>query len=180
MDNLRARGHILITGSSATGKSTLSNVLKSRDIPCIDADNDGEIAYWEHKITKREEVMPENPREEWGSTHNWKWKIGKLALLLEQSNQKLVVCGTANNREEAYELFDKVLVLTASREILEHRLKTRENNAFGKLIDERKWALSENERFKSDALQNGLTVIDTSSLTAQEVAEAVVSISGSI
>ncbi|MEO5499569.1 MAG: AAA family ATPase [Candidatus Saccharimonadales bacterium] len=177
MNNLPFPGHILITGSSATGKSTISKVIKSRGIPCIDADYEGEIAYWEHKVSGHEEIMPENPPDEWGATHNWKWKIGKLTLVLEESSQPLVICGTANNREDAYGLFDQVLVLTASRKTLNSRLETRENNAFGKLKNEREWALTENERQVDFASRNGLTIIDTSSMNADNATDAILQVS---
>jgi|JI10StandDraft_1071094.scaffolds.fasta_scaffold2037323_1 broad-specificity NMP kinase len=169
--------HTLIMGSSATGKSTTASVLKSRGLACIDADYDEGIAYWQNKKTGEEEAIPDDPPESWGAEHYWRWKIDVLAAHLAEADRPVYVCGTAGNRSEAYDLFKCIIVLSADKLTLEHRLATREHNNFGKLPHERDWALAERDRVVAEARSRGHLIIDTSSSTPEEVADIIVNVS---
>ncbi len=167
------QAHTLIMGASASGKSTTATIMKQRGIPCIDADYDEGIAFWQNKKTGAEESIPENPPDAWGEEHFWRWKIGRLAQVLASSENPVYVCGTAGNRAEAYPLFGRVIVLTADKQTVVNRLATRENNDFGKLPGERDWALKEHDRVVAEAQSNNFTIIDTSDLDPSHVVEII-------
>ena len=102
---------VLLTGMSATGKSTLVQELRRRGHLAYDADDDG---FAEPRAGGR-----------------WGWRVDRVAELLAQSTDgPLFFAGCS---EEQIELpFDYRVLLTAPRYVLLERLRTRTTNSYGR------------------------------------------------
>jgi broad-specificity NMP kinase len=107
--------HVLITGMSGTGKSSLVLELRSRGYTAYDADDDGFS----------------EPRTE----GRWGWRAAQVAeLLADRQDQLLFFAGCS---EEQAELpFTCRILLTAPEPVLVERLRLRTNSTYGKGEDE--------------------------------------------
>lgn len=99
--------HVLITGMSGVGKTTVLSELARRGCRTIDTDDDG----W---------VLPDGT-----------WDEPRMTALLA-SVEPVIVSGTVENQGRFYDRFGAVVVLTAPIEILLERLEARTNNPYGK------------------------------------------------
>jgi dephospho-CoA kinase len=123
----------LITGVAGSGKTTLTSELKNRGVPIIEIDADTGIAHSRNMTTGEYEKVPSPRPEGWRLNHRWFWDDAKLRKFLnEQSSKDIILSGFADNQEEFYDLFDKIIILTLDIPTLEHRLMNRTNNEFGK------------------------------------------------
>ena len=103
--------HVLITGMSGTGKSTLVLELRKRGNIAYDADDDGFS----------------EPRRD----GRWGWRAEQVAELLSRSSDELLFF--AGCSEEQAELpFDYRVLLTAPEPVVIERLRTRTNHTYGK------------------------------------------------
>jgi dephospho-CoA kinase/GNAT superfamily N-acetyltransferase len=108
---------VLLTGMSATGKSTIVRALAARGYKAIDAD-DG----WT-------EPLPDGTR---------RWREDAIGELLDTEDaQVLFLAGCEENQVRFLLRFDEVILLSAPRDALLSRLETRTENPFGKSLDER-------------------------------------------
>ena len=102
--------HVLITGMSGTGKSSLVLELRKRGCVAYDADDDGFS----------------EPRQD----GRWGWRAEQVAELLSRSSDQLLFF--AGCSEEQAELpFDYRVLLTAPEPVVIERLRTRTNNPYG-------------------------------------------------
>ena len=103
--------HVLITGMSGTGKSTLVRELRNRGFAAYDADDDG---FAEPRADGR-----------------WGWRAAQVAELLNRSRGELLFF--AGCSEEQAELpFDYRVLLTVPEPVLVERLRTRTNKSYGR------------------------------------------------
>lgn len=156
---------ILITGLSGAGKSTVTAALAARGFTTIDADSS---AYSELQ------PAPDGQRTGIGGGLDWVWNEAKMTdLLATHRDATLVVSGCSPNQGRFYPQFDRVILLTAPRETIEHRLRTRTNNDFGKKPDELANALALIDEIEPLLRQRADLVIDTSA-ELDEVVQAIV------
>ena len=102
--------HVLITGMSGAGKSSLVLELRKRGYVAYDADDDGFS----------------EPRQ----NGRWGWRAEQVAELLARSQGQLLFF--AGCSEEQAELpFDYRVLLTAPEAVLIKRLRARTSNAYG-------------------------------------------------
>lgn len=107
---------VLLTGMSATGKSTLVDLLNDRGIPAVDTD-DGYV-----------DVLDDGTQ---------RWRIPQLRALLEAPRAApLVVAGCEENMGELLDRFDRVVLLSVPHDVLLARLRSRTTNPFGKRPEE--------------------------------------------
>jgi dephospho-CoA kinase len=102
---------VLLTGMSGTGKSALVAELRRRGHTAYDADEDGFS----------------EPRE----NGRWGWKADRVAELLASHADGLLFF--AGSSEEQADLpFDRRVLLTAPRDVIVERLRTRTSNRYGR------------------------------------------------
>lgn len=99
--------HVLITGMSGAGKTTVLDELARRGYRTVDTDYDD----W---------VLPDGT-----------WDEPRMSELLA-SSPTLVVSGTVENQGHFYGRFGAVVLLSAPVEVLIERVSVRMNNAYGK------------------------------------------------
>ncbi len=110
---------VLITGMSATGKSSALAELERLGFQVVDTDEPG----W----------------TEWSAREDgYLWREDRIAeLLAGDAGPSLYVSGTVSNQGKFYPRFDAIVLLSAPAEVLLERLASRSTNPYGKSPDER-------------------------------------------
>jgi dephospho-CoA kinase len=104
---------VLLTGMSATGKSTLIKELASRGYKTVDMDDAG----WSKHAPDGE----------------WVWREDRVQrLLTTEDADALFVAGCASNQGRFYARFDHIILLSAPSDVIVERLASRTTNLFGK------------------------------------------------
>jgi shikimate kinase len=107
--------HVLITGMSGTGKSTLLHELAARGYRTVDTD------YGDYFETVDGERL---------------WREDRISALLATAPDELpgalFVQGTTRNQVLFYPRFSHIVLLSAPPEVLAERLTTRTTNPYGK------------------------------------------------
>lgn len=117
---------ILLTGMSATGKSTLTAALAARGYDAVDLDADA----WSHWVDVFDDAEPGTPVE---PGRDWVWRDDRVRGLLESRRSDiLVVSGCSPNQAEFYPLLDAVVLLSAPDDVVVERLANRTGNDYGK------------------------------------------------
>jgi dephospho-CoA kinase len=115
---------VLITGMSATGKSTVLAVLAARGYKTVDTDDGG----W----TELADVVADSAMNG-GAAHETLWREDRIAsLLATEDADVLFISGAARNQVKFYGQFDHIVLLTAPEALTAERLARRTNNPYGK------------------------------------------------
>lgn len=114
--------HALVTGMSATGKSTVVADLVARGVVAVDLDD----PRWSH------EVPDDSPFADEPGATDWRWREDAVRSLLDDAPEPLVVAGTSTTQGALYDRFAHVVLLSAPDGVALHRLATRTTNAYGK------------------------------------------------
>ena len=109
---------VLLTGMSATGKSSVVGELRKRGFRAIDMDDPG------HSY-----------RDSAGN-QLWREEVVETALS-EAGPRPLFISGCAENQVKFYSRLTDVVLLTAPRNIILHRLSIRTSNPYGRTAAER-------------------------------------------
>ena len=116
---------VLITGMSATGKSSVVRELAARGYKAVDTD-DG----WSEPLRDGRQQWREDAIEE---------------LLATEDADVLFVAGCEENQARFQPRFDHIVLLSAPVETMLERLATRSDNSYGKDPDERQRVLDDLE-----------------------------------
>jgi shikimate kinase len=118
---------ILITGMSATGKSSVITELATRGYHAVDADSD-EYSGWVEVID--DSNTPGSPVE---AGRDRVWREDRIRSLLSCDDAGvLFLSGTAANMGKFLVRFDHVVLLSAPAELIVERLAKRTTNRYGK------------------------------------------------
>jgi broad-specificity NMP kinase len=114
---------ILVTGMSATGKSTVLAELERRGHRVVDTDHGG----WSEEVPAAD-----------GSGIEQLWREDRIAALLaEPIAGALFISGCVANQGAFYRRFAAVVLLSVPQDVLLQRLRSRHTNDFGKTAAER-------------------------------------------
>jgi len=137
---------VLVTGMSATGKSTALAALGRLGFRVVDTDS----PTWS-------EWVPAADRGE------WLWREDRLSeLLASDGASTLYVSGCMSNQGTFYDRFDAVVLLTAPAEVILDRISTRATNDYGKTPGERDLILSDLASVEPRLRATSTHVIDAS------------------
>lgn len=157
---------VLLTGMSATGKSTITAALAARGYNAVDLDTDA----WSHWVNVADDSAPGTPVE---AGRDWVWRDDRVGDLLADARAGiLVISGCSPNQGRFYPSLDAVVLLSAPEHVVAKRLETRRSNDYGKDAGEAERVL-ELIREVEPILREGAThEIDTSK-PLEDVLEAV-------
>jgi len=142
---------VLLTGVSGAGKSSLVKELRRRDYVAYDADDDGFT-----------EPLPDG---------TWRWRESLVRELFAGRGDGLVFFAGCSEEQANFE-FDFKVLLSAPREVVVERLRTRTTNSFGKSKDELERALADMEWVLPVLCRSADLIVDTTR-PIDEVADAV-------
>jgi dephospho-CoA kinase len=118
---------ILLTGISGTGKSTSIGELAARGFKAVDAD-DAEYSEW---VAASEAAGAAGSPVE--ADRDWVWREDRIQTLLSTEDaEMLFLGGCAANMRKFLSQFDLVVLLSAPKDIIVERLRTRTSNTYGK------------------------------------------------
>ena len=121
--------HVLITGMSGTGKSSVIQELVARGYQAYDLDNP-EWSEWTD--TDPSDVLTPIQGKD------WVWREDRVrALLSQQENKTLFIAGCAENMGQFYQLIDAVILLSAPVATIMERLRIRSPGVYGSVPQER-------------------------------------------
>jgi broad-specificity NMP kinase len=124
---------ILVTGMSATGKSSALAELGRRGYRVVDTDDAGWRMY-----LKYAEPSDELHRGE------WLWVEEPMTSLLDSDDgRSLFVAGCAANQSKFYDRFNAVVLLSAPPDVILDRVARRTTNNYGKTPVERAMILDD-------------------------------------
>ena len=104
--------HVLITGMSGVGKTAVVDELRHRSRVCVDMDDPG----WSHMDPS-------------GHQH---WNVKRLEeTMTEAEDKQLFVSGCAEEQATLYHRFRAIILLSAPREVMVERIRSRPDNSFG-------------------------------------------------
>jgi len=119
---------VLITGMSATGKSTAVNAMAARGFRAVDTDTD-EWSEWVRTSSGEQD---------------WIWREDRISALLDEDDARsLFVSGCKTNQGKFRHRFDHIVLLTAPTPVILDRLATRTTNRYGRSATERDRILDE-------------------------------------
>lgn len=122
---------ILLTGLSATGKSTVIHALAERGYQAVDLDSD---AFSEWVTVNHDEDIAGMPVE---PDRDWVWREDRIQKLLSTDDTDvLILSGCASNMGKFRSQFDRIILLSASADVIVERLATRTDNSYGKQPEE--------------------------------------------
>lgn len=108
---------VLLTGMSGTGKSSVIDALRTRGFAAIDMDEPGWSTY--------------------DGDGNQLWNETRLQEALDLAgDETLFISGCAENQVKFYPQLTDIILLSAPRDVLVERLRTRMNNPYGKRPEE--------------------------------------------
>jgi broad-specificity NMP kinase len=154
---------VLVTGMSATGKSTALAELARRGHRVVDTDDDGWIEDVPHPGGAGSEPL---------------WREHRIdALLAGHADGALFVSGCVANQGRFYSRFDAVVLLSLPEDVLLDRLASRRTNDYGKTDVERALVLRDLHTYEPLLRAAATAEIDTRR-PAHEVADLLESIAG--
>lgn len=114
----------LITGMSATGKSSTIHQLASLGHRAIDLDT----AEWSHLAPDDSDYADPDA----DSPHDWRWREDKVRALLTADEDPVFVAGTSTYQSRLYPLLHHLVLLTVPTDVAMARLANRSTNDYGK------------------------------------------------
>ena len=165
---------VLITGMSATGKSSIVAELRARGYRAIDCD---EPEWSEYR-----------PNADLPGGQEWMWREDAIRALLDEHDaaaageagereRALFVAGCASNMPQFYPRFDEIVLLTAPVSVTLARLAGRTNNDYGKSDEEREQVLHNTREVEPLLRRRATLEIDTSA-PLEEVVAAILDLVG--
>jgi broad-specificity NMP kinase len=161
-NNEQLHKNILVTGVSGTGKSALCEELKKMGYQAYDLEMmEGYFAMHKKGTGEKISYRFDNNNLKEMEKYDWLCDIPKLKELIEKNKDKTVFyCCTGSNINDLMPLFDKTILLTASEDVLRHRLTTRTSNDYGKSTEIQDWTFSWKDWWEDNVRELGVIEID--------------------
>ena len=170
---------ILITGTSGTGKTSLSKRLRDMGYSTHDLDDIKGLFCMIVKNTKQPFVNYDNDNLQKVKNMNWVCGVDKLkSIITNEINKVAFYCGNASNLDEVVPMFDSVVLLKASPEVIRQRLSSRISNDFGRTKEVQDWLMGGRELWEKEVEKFGAIVIDANQgldVVASNVVKSVLS-----
>lgn len=170
---------ILVTGVSGSGKSTVCKALREfgEETYSIEEDFDGMFAMYRKGTNELFEDF-ENGDLEKIHASEWRCNIEKLKeLMATQKKERAFYCGVASNMNDLLPLFDQILVLKTSPQVLHGRLSNREGTEdMGGTEESRQAILGWKDWWEEDMQDRGAVLVSADN-ASQEIAREILRVS---
>jgi adenylate kinase family enzyme len=125
---------LYITGSPGAGKTTLQRELQAKGYDTRDIDSPDFGGPFNKSTNQRVIIPPADQRSpDWFDAHEWRVFHDAFEELKRQSKDSdIIVCGVAASDDEIIHVFDTIMYLALSDEVLLDRLTSRVDNDYGK------------------------------------------------
>lgn len=125
---------IYITGAPGSGKTTIQKELIKLGYDARDIDDQSFGGPHNKATGELVTIPPADLRpSDWFDAHEWRlYPVAFKKLKAESLKKDIIVCGVAESDVEILPLFDKVLYLALSNNVLIDRLGVRTDNDYGK------------------------------------------------
>ena len=136
--------------------------LARRGWASFDTDEDA-IASWRLRTTGEEVYDPGdgNHPDTWLRDHAWTIRRARVEQLALMARERMVfLCGSVENEDEVWDLFDRVICLVIDDRTLRQRLATRTTNRFGKAPVELEAILGWNQTTEATYRELGALVVN--------------------
>lgn len=165
---------ILITGVAGSGKSAVSDKLRTIGYKAFDIENIDGLFTMINKTTGQPFADYDNDDFDKVKQGEWICDLEKLKKIIQQNSDDLVFyCGTASNLDELMPLFDKTFLLQIDHQTTRHRLTDRTSNDFGRTAEVQDWILEWKDWWEEQMIAKGAIVIDASRPLVQVVRDIV-------
>lgn len=152
---------VLVIGVSGSGKSSLSQKLREMGYSAYDADSMDRLFSMRDRNTMKPIVDYDNGDIEKVKNMRWICNVDRLKqILVNETNALAFYCGTASNLDEIFPLFDIVILLKASPDIIRHRLSSRTTSDFAKKAEIQDHILTYKDWWEDEVVKKGAVVID--------------------
>jgi broad-specificity NMP kinase len=153
---------ILISGVAGSGKSFIANYLASMGIEAYGIEDDEEMFKMYRKDTGEVFDNYENSNMEQVKNARWMCDVNLLKKLIEKQKTELAFYSCiADNLDEIIPLFDKFILLKASKDVLYKRLCKRIGvNEYGNTEEGRQRILGWKDEFEERMKSKGAIVVD--------------------
>ena len=134
---------ILVTGTPGSGKTTLVAYARAHNNQLFfDADEIVGLCEWrEYKTGKVLGLVTEHAEtglDDWYEKYGWYWRANRLKDFLND-NPNAIVCGSAENIDDFYKFFERIIILRVTADQLAHNLASPDrSNPFGNTENQRK------------------------------------------
>lgn len=150
--------HVLITGRSGVGKSTICRELQRQGWPGVDSDRVPELCSWRNPQTNAIVTFDSSQVID-KSEVAWTWDETTLRNLLNEK-ETIFLCGGADNQLRFHDLFDAVFVLNVSPELQRQRILSRTEHDYGQLPALQDQILKEQDLLVKNASSSGAIILD--------------------
>lgn len=152
---------ILITGVAGSGKSSVCKGLASRGYTTFSIEDAKGLFTMINKKTGKVFDNYDNDDIESVKQHDWICNKDKLQGLVRDNAKSVVFyCGTASNLDELLHLFDIIILLKVSPDVLRKRLSERTSNEFGRTVEIQDWILSWKDWWEDHMREKGVITVD--------------------
>lgn len=153
-----------VTGSSGSGKSQLTHVLRERGYKAYDTDDDA-LSRWQNKRTDfihpKSSVKPEQRTPGFLADHAWNVPREFIEDIAKESHgEPVFILGVAHNYNRLQDLFAETFALHIDDATMVRRLTTRTNNDWGKQEYELQQSLATRQGEEERWRESGWTIID--------------------
>lgn len=157
--------HLLVTGTPGSGKTSLvAYARQMTDARFVDADTVPGLCEWREFATGNAVGLVDDigikSEDSWHKQYGWYWVEETLKQYLT-AHENAVVCGSAENVTDCYELFDMVVVLRKTQQELLHNLSSPDRtNPFGKTTQQRANFMNWQEHLIHNTKRKDLIVLE--------------------
>lgn len=155
------RKSILVTGIAGSGKSIICKELNKQGYRAYDIEGMKDLFRMLDKETGKIFENYDNNDLEKIKQGDWICDVNKLRNLIDSENNGLIFyCGTASNIDEILPLFDTVILLKVSPEVLHQRLSLRRPGDFGNTKEVQDWILGWKDWWEDSMRDKGAIIIN--------------------